>query len=149
MGNDVFGNVVEFGKVEHGAGIAHGAGLEREVLIRRGRICLPPLLVVGVEQRHKIFDDACSRVSFFKIEAERAFRVLALGHFALGAGLFVKLHDLRRVAEARHLEAAGAPQFHVPRQGGEPFFAADNIGGAHEMVVYHVGKVIGRNAVRF
>ena len=47
------------------------------------------------------------------------------------------------------LEAQRLEQLNVEGQAGQPFVAPDDMGGAHEVVIHGVGKVIGGNAVGF
>ena len=46
-------------------------------------------------------------------------------------------------------EAEVIEQHNMLGKAGKPLFPANHVCGAHQMVVHSVGKVIGRNAIRF
>src|SRR5699024_7336502 len=82
-------------------------------------------------------------------------RQVALGHQILIAGVAVALgqfvlrvlHDGRAVDVGRDLPAEGLIQQVVLGGGGQVFAAADDVGDAHQVIVHHVGKVVGGHAV--
>ena len=47
------------------------------------------------------------------------------------------------------LEAQRLEQLNMEGQGRQPFVAPDNVGGAHQVIVYGVGKMVGGNTVGF
>ena len=47
------------------------------------------------------------------------------------------------------LEAQCLEQLNVERQTGQPFVTPHHMGGAHQMVVYCMGEMIGGDAVGF
>ena len=47
------------------------------------------------------------------------------------------------------LKAATFEKLEVDGQGGDPFIAAHNMRGAHEVIIHCMGKVVGWDAVRF
>ena len=47
------------------------------------------------------------------------------------------------------LEAQGLEQLNVEGETGQPFIAPHHMGGAHQVVVHRVGKVVGGNSVGF
>ena len=81
------------------------------------------------------------------VEVHGRLRILALGQLALAAVLL--LHNGTDVGVFRRLEAQQTEQLKVLGHGGNPLVAPDDVGGAHEMIVHGVGKVIGRDAVAF
>ena len=105
-----------------------------------------PFLVVGVEEGEDVFHDALRRV------AEALVVVHVGAHIALRElllrAVLVELHQLRDVEILRHLEAKLAEELDVLGEGGEPFLAADNVGGAHQMIVNGVCEMVGRDSVR-
>ena len=79
-----------------------------------------------------------------------AFKVFH-GHVALAFGkLFVVfVQDAGKVNVGGHVPAKGLVQVHVFGRGGQPFFPADDVGDAHEVVVHDDGHVVGGEAVAF
>ena len=147
-GDDVLGHVAQLFDVEQRARAAHLLGREREIVHRQGRVGAAPLLKVGIEQRHQVLEHRGHRVALLRVERERELGVLALGQLALAAGLGVDLHQLRGVRILGRLPAHGAEQLQVHRQRSEPFLAAHDDRRAHQVVVHHMGEVVGRDAVR-
>ena len=47
------------------------------------------------------------------------------------------------------LESQGLEQLNVEGQGGQPLIAPDHMGGAHQVVIHGMGKMIGGDAVGF
>ena len=148
VGDDVFAHVGELLQIEQAAACAHLFEVEGEVHRVRAGVGAPPVLKVGVQKRQQVFDQALLREALFHKVAHRGLGVLALGELPLVAGLVVELHDLGGVHVLGHLKAAGLEQRDVLWHRGEPLLAADHVGGAHEVVVAHVGKVVGGDAVR-
>ena len=144
---DILGDVVEFCDVEQGAGGAHLLKGEREFVAVCVRVGHAPFLVVGVEDGQQVFADGERMVAELLVEVECEFRVLSLGELALVAVL-VDLHQDGGVAVHRHFKAECCEQFVVDRQAGEPLFAADDVGHAHQVVVAGVREVVGRQAHR-
>ena len=77
----------------------------------------------------------------------RRFGVFALGQLTLaGAILF---HDGADMHILGRLKAQHTEQLQMDRHRRDPFVPADNMGGAHQMIVHRVGEVIGGDAVGF
>src|SRR5699024_7879764 len=74
---------------------------------------------------------------------------LALGHLAHGPGLGVGDHHGGAVHVGGNLPAEGLVQQVVLGGRGEVLRATHHVGDAHEVVVHHVGEVIGGQAVPF
>jgi hypothetical protein len=72
----------------------------------------------------------------------QADRVLALGDFG-----FVRVAQQGQVTEDRQLPAEGAVELDVLGKGRDPLLGPDDVGDAHEVVVDHVGEVVGRMAI--
>ena len=51
------------------------------------------------------------------------------------------------MAEPRRPPPEGTVEFDMFRQRGEPFLCSDHVRYAHEMIVHHIGKMVGRKAV--
>ena len=54
-----------------------------------------------------------------------------------------------QVGELGHhvFPAEGAVEQHMQRSRGQPFLPADHVGDLHEVIVHHIGEVVGRHAV--
>ncbi len=52
------------------------------------------------------------------------------------------------MAEDRQLPAESLVQTDMLGQRGDPLFGPDDVGDAHQMVVNHIGQMVGREAVR-
>jgi hypothetical protein len=74
----------------------------------------------------------------------QAHRVLALGDLGL-----VGVAQQRQVTEDRWRPTEGLVEAHVLGQRRDPLLGADDVGDAHEVVVHHVGQVVGRETVGF
>ena len=68
---------------------------------------------------------------------------------ALGEFLAVLAHDHGQVAVLRGLPAEGFIQQNVQRTGGNPLLRPHDVRDGHQMIVHHVGQMIGRETVRF
>ena len=70
-----------------------------------------------------------------------------MGFFALGQLGLVGVAHQRQVHEHRRLEAEILIDQNVLGDRGQPFLAAGHMGDLHQVVVHHIGHVIGRHAV--
>ena len=68
---------------------------------------------------------------------------------ALRQLLVLLVGDQRAVHIGRHLPAESLVETIVLRRGGQILVASHHMGDAHQMVVHHVGKIIGGIAVGF
>ena len=91
---------------------------------------------------HQVFAHRFGEVTQFFIIAEAELGVFSLGQLALGAGGFVHLHQHSVVAVYRQFPAQLLEQLHVDGQRTDPLLASHDVGGAHQVVVHHVRKVI-------
>ena len=66
----------------------------------------------------------------------------------LGQLAAVPVQEQRQVGEGRRAPAQGAVQQQVLGGGDEPLGAPQHVADAHEVVVHHVGQVVGGEAVR-
>src|SRR5699024_1480299 len=67
---------------------------------------------------------------------------VALGHLVVGVP-----HDGGAVDVGGHLPAEGLVEQVVLGGGGQVLAAPDHVGNAHQVVVHHVGEVVGGQAV--
>ena len=108
-------------------------------------VCAAPVFKIGICQRQQIFEHAFFRIALFGVIGHGRFGVLALRELSFAA-VFL-FHDRRNVRVFRHTEAADLEQLDVQRHRGDPFVAADDVRGAHKVVVHRVGEVVGWDAV--
>ena len=66
---------------------------------------------------------------------------------ALGKLLVVFVRDQRTVNIDRYLPAKGVIETVILRGGGQVFISPYHVGDSHQMVVHHIGKVIGGKAI--
>jgi len=131
-------------KVEHGGGLGDARDVEdlRE-LVKRKELALGQLALGRPAQKRHIVEHGLGQIA-------RADQILVAGvAVALGHLVLRVAHDGRAVDVGRDFPAEGLVEQVVLGRGGEVFAAADNVRDAHEMIVHHVGKVVGGQAVGF
>ena len=105
--------------------------------VHKARRVEPPLAVA-----------ACCFVGFFVDPIQRKDReaqtvAVALGELAVAVGA----QKQGKVGKFRLLPAKKAVQQNVQGRRREPLFAANYMAYVHQMVVNHIGKVVGRHAI--
>ena len=83
-------------------------------------------------------------VALVAVEVERKLRILTFRKFPL-VPVLADLHELCRVAVYRKIPAEILKEFHMDREGRQPFLASDNMSCTHQMIVNYMRKVIGRD----
>ena len=101
------------------------------------------LALVGHRPAHEgeVVEHRLREVARAPVEVE-ADRVLALRDLRA-----VGVAQERQVAEDRLLPAEAPVELHVLGQRGEPLLGPDDVRDAHQVVVHHVGEVVGGEAV--
>ena len=90
----------------------------------------------------QIIDQRLGQITHALIESN-AGRVLALGQLAL-----VGIAQQRHMAQLRHIPAEVLVKQYVLGRGVDPLLAAQHMSDTHQVIVHHVGQVIGRQTVR-
>ena len=129
----------ELGDVEHRA--AERDPLEREGLDELLERELLALVRHRPAHERQVVEQRLREEAGLAVEVE-AHRVLALRDLRA-----VGVAQQRQVAEDRRLPAEALVEPRVLRQRREPLLGADHVRDAHQVVVDHVGQVVGRKAV--
>ena len=126
-------------RVKDGRGLGNAAGVPDLDHLVQGEDLL--LAFRGPAQQQQIVQHRLGQIAFGH-QVLVAGIAVALGQLVLGV-----LHDRRAVDVDGLLPAESLIQQVVFGGGGEVLAAADHVGNAHQVIVHHVGKVVGGHAV--
>ena len=134
--------MIQLGNVKDGGGLGD-AGHVKDLcqLLQRENLLFGILALGGPTQQRHIVQNGFGQITLC-LQILITGVTMALGHLVLGVP-----HNRGAVDVDRHLPAEGMVQQVILGSGGQVFTAPHHMGNAHQMIVDHIGKVIGGQAV--
>ena len=134
--------MIQLGNVKDGGGLGD-AGHVKDLcqLLQREDLLFGILALGGPTQQRHIVQNGFGQITLC-LQILITGVTMALGHLVLGVP-----HNRGAVDVDRHLPAEGMVQQVILGSGGQVFTAPHHMGNAHQMIVDHIGKVIGGQAV--